>query len=231
MASASSGAGALEGAVGAATRARLTAAAGRCIRKYGIAKTGVGDVVREAGASRQTAYHYFKNRHELIRSALIAESARFIARIPDAVAGVSDPLDVLLATATFLFREVPRDRVLSALFTPGALASLEPVADAPDSLHQAKEVLGPYADAVGGVDDEDLAALAELMNRLIFSAMLDPDKDALLRVDSQARAKLRRWFEPMVAHHLRARKRKPSGRGPAKTERARVLARAGGRDK
>lgn len=212
MASAAAEVRAGEGAVGAATRARLTAAAGRCIRKYGIAKTGVGDVVREAGASRQTAYHYFKNRQELIRSALIEEAGRFIARIPEAVAHVSEPLDVLLATAEFLFREVPRDEALSALFSPGALASLEPVADAPDTLHQAKAVLGPYAEAVGGVDDEELAALAELMNRLIFSAMIDAEKDALLRVDDDARAKLRLWLEPVVEHHLRAKKRKPSRR-------------------
>lgn len=226
MASAASGPRKAEGAVGAATRARLTAAAGQCIRKYGIAKTGVGDVVREAGASRQTAYHYFKNRQELIRNSLVAEAARFVARIPDAVADVSDPLDVLLATASFLFREVPRDGVLSALFTPGALASLEPVADAPDTLHLAKEVLRPYSDAIGGVDDEDLAALAELMTRLIFSAMIDSEKDGLLRVDRKSRAKLRRWLEPMVAHHLRAKKRNPARQRPPKTERSRALPRS-----
>ena len=226
MASTSSEARPGEGAAGAATRARLTAAAGRCIRKYGIAKTGVGDIVRAAGASRQTAYHYFKNRQELIRSALIDEAARFIARIPDAVAHVSEPVDVLLEIATFLFREVPKDEVLSALFSPGALASLEPVADAPDTLQLAKAVWTPYAEAVGGVDDEELAALAELMTRLIFSAMLDSEKDALLRGDDQARAKLRLWFEPMVAHHLRAKKRKPSRGRRGETARARAQTRS-----
>jgi len=46
--------------------ARLLAAAIRCIEKYGLKKTFIDDIAKEAGLSRPTAYRAFLNRKELL---------------------------------------------------------------------------------------------------------------------------------------------------------------------
>jgi AcrR family transcriptional regulator len=45
---------------------RLLAAAIRCIEKYGVKKTFIDDIAKEAGLSRPTAYRVFSSRNELL---------------------------------------------------------------------------------------------------------------------------------------------------------------------
>jgi len=49
------------------SESRLVAAAMRCIEKYGIKKTFMEDIAKEAGLSRQTAYRVFTTRRELLQ--------------------------------------------------------------------------------------------------------------------------------------------------------------------
>jgi len=197
------------------TRQRLIDATTRCLEKFGIAKTGVIDIVREAGSSRQTAYRYFSGRRELIYSAFVQASTRLLERIPAAVERHREPLDVLVETLLFLFRELPRDEILSQAFGPGALASLRPIGSDQAATTQLSRIsLAPYLHAVGGLDDADLDLLAEHVNRLVLSAMLLAEGDSLLRADEPAREKLRAWFGPTVERHLAAHKRRPGRAAP-----------------
>ncbi len=183
-------------------RDRLITATTECLKKFGIAKTGVIDIVRESGQSRQTAYRYFSGRRELIYNAFLRASAKLLEGIPKAVEGLTDPTDVLVESILFLLRELPRDEVLSQAFGPGALASLQPIGtDQAATAALARASLVSYRKAVGTVSREEMRLLSEHLNRIVLSAMLLADGDTLLRADDEARTKLRSWFGPTVERH------------------------------
>lgn len=189
------------------TRERLIAATTECLKRFGIAKTGVIDIVRQAGSSRQTAYRYFSGRRDLIYNAILRASGGLLARVPDAVAEFEDPADILVESIVFLLKELPRDEVLSQAFGPGALETLQPIGtDQPDTARLARASLDPYRRAVGEISDEETTLLSEHVNRIVLSAMLLADGDRLLRADDKARAKLHSWFDPTVERHLAKRK-------------------------
>jgi AcrR family transcriptional regulator len=65
----------------------LKQAAERCVERYGIEKTTMEDVAREAGVSRPSVYRYFQDRDDLLLAvmadrsrALVGRAHRFIRR-------------------------------------------------------------------------------------------------------------------------------------------------------
>lgn len=72
------------GAAGAheRTRTRILAATLTCIERWGLAKTSLEDVAREAGLSRATLYRYFPGgREQLVHDTVTWEVGRFFARL------------------------------------------------------------------------------------------------------------------------------------------------------
>lgn len=47
----------------------------RCVARYGVSKTTIDDVAKEAGISRATIYRYFPNKARLLEAAVAAEVA------------------------------------------------------------------------------------------------------------------------------------------------------------
>jgi AcrR family transcriptional regulator len=73
------------------TRQRLLLAALTCIERWGLAKTSLEDVARQAGLSRATVYRYFPvGREELVRETIAWEVGRFFARIEEEVGAEPD---------------------------------------------------------------------------------------------------------------------------------------------
>jgi AcrR family transcriptional regulator len=69
-------------------RERILEATYACGARYGLTKTTVEDVAREAGLARATVYRHFPGgKDELIRETISWEVARFFGRLADAVAG------------------------------------------------------------------------------------------------------------------------------------------------
>lgn len=193
----------LELAGGEETRERLITATTECLKKFGIAKTGVIDIVREAGSSRQTAYRYFSGRRELIYNAILRATGDLLHRIPEAVSDLSDPLDIFVESVVFLFREFPKDPVLGQAFGTGALSTLQPIgSDQATTLRLSRGALVVYERVMGDIDDRDMELVSEHVNRVFLSALLLPEGDSLLRADDTTRAKLRAWFGPTVERHI-----------------------------
>lgn len=61
--------------------AKLVEAAIRCIEKYGLEKTFIDDIAREAGLSRPTAYRVFKSRKELLEQVAMRSISSFGSRM------------------------------------------------------------------------------------------------------------------------------------------------------
>jgi AcrR family transcriptional regulator len=83
----------------ASGRERLLEATLACVARYGIAKTTVEDVARQAGLSRATVYRQFPGgKDQLVNSTIAWEASRFFERLAIAVADAPD-LETLLVDA------------------------------------------------------------------------------------------------------------------------------------
>jgi AcrR family transcriptional regulator len=115
---------------------RVLDAALTCIARFGVAKTTVDDVAREAGLSRATVYRTFPGKQPLLDAVVAREVGRFEQVLFDAAATASALGDVVVALlvagarhleghaalTTVLAHE--RDLLLPALTFDGAGATL-----------------------------------------------------------------------------------------------------------
>ena len=70
-----------------AKRQEILDAAGRVFAQYGLRKTTVGDVVREAGVARATVYKHFQGKDELFRAVIEREFEEILAADGEAMVG------------------------------------------------------------------------------------------------------------------------------------------------
>jgi len=78
-----------------ATRAALVAAAEELFAERGFAETATEAVVKTAGVTRGALYHHFTDKTDLFRAVYERLEQRMIARVEEAVAGLTDPIEVL----------------------------------------------------------------------------------------------------------------------------------------
>ena len=64
-----------------AQREKILQAAYGCFLKYGISKTSMSDIAREAGVSKSTIYYYFSGKDDLIIAILRKECNDLLARL------------------------------------------------------------------------------------------------------------------------------------------------------
>ena len=55
-----------------------------CIGRFGLAKTTIDDVAREAACSRATLYRYFEGKPELVRRTVVSERERITSLVVEA---------------------------------------------------------------------------------------------------------------------------------------------------
>src|SRR5688500_17872029 len=77
---------------------RLAEAALRCVARWGVAKTSLDDIAREAGCSRATAYRLFPGGKEPLLAAVAAGEVRSFLYHLAARLSAADGLDDLLVT-------------------------------------------------------------------------------------------------------------------------------------
>jgi AcrR family transcriptional regulator len=89
---------------------RAIAAALACIARYGVGKTTIDDIAREAGCSRATLYRYFGGKQDLIAAAVRSEAERITATArgaAEAATGLEDAAVAVLGTAGTAVAEQP----------------------------------------------------------------------------------------------------------------------------
>lgn len=85
---------------------RIRDAALVCIGRFGLAKTTVDDIAREAGCSRATLYRYFDGKPEIVRSVVAAEQARMAEVVIDAGSGAPTFAEAVVAVVVAGAREL-----------------------------------------------------------------------------------------------------------------------------
>ena len=97
-------------------RERILEAAYRCIARYGLAKTTVEDVAREAGLSRASVYRTFPGgRDELVREMVSWQITVFFADLAHAVADADGFEEVVEAALLHAHRAAAEHEVLQKL--------------------------------------------------------------------------------------------------------------------
>lgn len=190
----------------AALRGRVCDAALACMARWGLTKTTLEDVAREAGCSRATIYRTFQGgKPEVMAEVLRREVARFTAQVDAAVAAADpdDLTDVVVAGVVAAARFLRSHRPLAYLFAHEPDVILPWVSfHRIDVVHGiATDVAGPHLRRfVADADDPDLAAAraAELLVRTVLSYVLNPSPGHHLTDPTQARRLLSTYVVPGI---------------------------------
>lgn len=186
---------------GDALHDRISAAALSCVARWGLTKTTLEDVAREAGCGRATIYRTFAGgKRELMRAVLAGEVTRFRAEVEAAMHAVQDADDLeetvvagVVAAAGFLERHE-------------ALAYL--LAHEPDvvlpwiGFHRIRVLYDLVGDfAVPHLqrfvaDPEDARRAAEWLSRVVLTYVLNPADGVDLADPAAARHLLSTYVIP-----------------------------------
>ncbi|MFN3254376.1 MAG: TetR/AcrR family transcriptional regulator [Ilumatobacter sp.] len=98
-------------------RDRLLDAAEACFGQFGIAKTTVEDIAKQASVSRATVYRYFAGRDAVVSGVILRETERYLERVRPRVESQSDLGGVILEFVEVTLRAAVRDETVGLLFT------------------------------------------------------------------------------------------------------------------
>ncbi len=182
-----------------ATATRIRDAALICIGRFGLAKTTVDDIAREAGCTRATLYRYFDGKPAIVRAAVMAE----FDRVSDALveAGRAEPTfaDAVVAVVVRGAAELRAHDALQFLLAHEPDAVLGHLAFGPGD-----RVLVAVGDAIAPAFDRWLSPDActragDWLARLVRSYVLMPHPPVDFTDPVAARAFLERLVLPGLA--------------------------------
>ncbi len=181
-----------------ALRERIVDAFLACVARWGIAKTTLEDVARQAGCSRATIYRTFRGGKGAVLTATARrEGARLRAEVETAVENSEDLEDLVV-----------RAVVAAAGFLGGHAALRNLLAHEPDVVlpHVAFDRLSLVLDHVATIaaphlarhiaDAEDAARSAEWVARVVLSYLLNPAADLDLATQAGAHRLVRTFLLP-----------------------------------
>jgi AcrR family transcriptional regulator len=177
--------------------ARVLVATITCLGRWGLAKTTLDDIAREAGVSRATVYRLFPGgKDTVVRAAVAAELLAFeqgLARRLDAVEGLEELVVASLTYATVALRSHPALQFLLVHEPEHVLPRLA-FAELDEVLADAVRLTGPWLAPQLGDDAAELAA--EWIARLVLSYLLVPSRHFDLGDEADARRFARTFLLP-----------------------------------
>lgn len=179
---------------------RILAAAPRCIARWGLTKTTLDDLAREAGCSRASIYRLFPGGKEhVLVAALLHEEARLFGELGPHLEAADTLEDLLVAGLVGAARFLDANDALSYLMAH------EPEVVLP---HVAFDRVGPLLDRVSAfagpylerfVPAATAAELAQWAARLVLSYTLHPSERVDLRQPDQVRRFVRTFILPTIS--------------------------------
>jgi AcrR family transcriptional regulator len=182
--------------VAAATDLRIRDAALVCIGRFGLAKTTVDDIAREAGCSRATLYRYFDGKPAIVHAAVEAEFDRIASALVDAGRDEATLADAVVAVVVLGARELRGHDALQFLLAHESEAVLGHLAFGPGD-----RVLIAVGDAIAPAFDRWLSPGAatragDWLARLVRSYVLMPHPPVDFTDPVAARSFLERLVVP-----------------------------------
>lgn len=188
----------------ASAQTRIVDAALRCIARWGLAKTTLDDVAREAGVGRATVYRLFPGgRDALFDRVITTETLRFLGRIESVAADVDSLEDLLVAAICeagttlethaalqFLVAHEP-ETILPCL----AFQNMDAILRVVGTLFGT--YLAPYLPS--HVDPQAAPRGAEWVARIVFSYLVAPSPEVDFHDPSSVRHIVRTYILPGLA--------------------------------
>ncbi len=175
-------------------RQQILAAAERVIQRYGISKTTMDDIGREAGVSRPTVYRYFGDREALVAALIERRSRMLFERARTFILRHETFAEQLVEGLVYLVDRGRKDPIVRVLVSPEHMELATPVVSGSTL---ATELTGEMWEPIlrraierGEIrPDLDMSAVAEwlaliqfiLVGRLDFSSADDPGHRTMLR--------------------------------------------------
>src|ERR1700709_903415 len=184
---------------------RILDAAGRAIEERG-GDMRIADGARTRGAARQTVYNSSPGTNTLIEAAANRSGMRFLDRLADHLAGISDPVDALVESLAFTLEWLPDDKHVQLMLVHDFTKASTGVTSDMGIRFGHGLLAGLDVDwADLGIHDADLDDLAEYTLRILQSFMIDPGRPE--RTGDVLPAYLRRWAAPalqaeIACHHI-----------------------------
>lgn len=193
-----------------ATGVRLSVvdAALRCIARYGVNKTTLDDVAREAGCSRATIYRVFPGGKDALGEAVVeTEVARLFEAVDARIAGIDDLEELLVAAMDEVVERISAHGALTFLLVHEPELVLPRVAfSAFDTvLAVASAFVAPYL--ARWLEAEDARRVGEWVTRIVISYLLCPPAAAGSRDGSHRpdEAYIRHLVQSFVLPGIRVR--------------------------
>ncbi len=168
---------------------RVIVAAVRCIARWGVAKTTLDDVAREAGCSRATVYRLVPGgRDALMLAVARTEVARFFGGISDRLDTATTLEELLVAGITEAARRISDHPALRFLIEHEPEVVLPRLAfhQMDSALAIASEFAAPHL-ARFIPDGEHARRVAEWVSRIVVSYTITPSPDVDLTDEQSAR--------------------------------------------
>lgn len=181
----------------ASPSSRILGATIACISRWGMAKTTLDDIAREAGVSRATVYRLFPGgKDTVVKAAVAAELEAFAQGLVGRLTGLESLEDLVVATLTYATTALRQHPALQYLLQhePGQVLPHLAFANFDEVLAAAAAMGSPWLAPHLGRDDADPAA--EWVARLICSYTLSPSVWYDLGDDDGARRFTRRFLLP-----------------------------------
>ncbi|GAC1599469.1 MAG: hypothetical protein NVS3B21_26020 [Acidimicrobiales bacterium] len=180
---------------------RIVDATLRCVARWGLAKTTVDDVAREAGVGRATLYRLFPGGRDAVIDAVVsAEAARFFHRLDQRILELGSLEDLLVAIITESFSTLDSHEALRFLFAhePEAILPHLTFGQMDAVLASAARVAAPYLRPwlTGPDADEGAARGAEWLTRIVLSYLVAPSASVDLGDTVSVRDLVRTYILP-----------------------------------
>jgi len=180
--------------------ARVADAALRCIARWGVAKTTLDDVAREAGCSRATVYRLFPGgKDNVIDAAVRLEVRRFLDGLAAELAGADELEEVLVRGISYGSRSLRDCAALQFVLAYEPEVILPRIAfKRLDAVFDAVGLAAaPYLS--GFLGDDDARRVAEWVARLVISYTQAPSDQFDLADAASVRRLVRGFVLPGLA--------------------------------
>jgi AcrR family transcriptional regulator len=166
-------------------------------------RTTVTEVARELGVSRATVYRYFPSTEALLFASSVDAEGGFLDRLAAHVAGVLDPVEIVIEGIAFTVEQLPRERYLSVVLS--SRHDDLPSGVSPQTVRAfGRAVLARIGTAwADKIDEPTMEELIEWTVAILHWILLESATRS--RTGLELRRYLDRWLGPALREHLPAR--------------------------
>lgn len=154
------------------TQQRIIDAAIACVKRWGVEKTSLNDIAKEAGVTRPTVYNYFPNRQDILSTALMQSSFDFAERLYKHFRKFKTPRTRLLEAVIFCVETLPNEHYLTLLTGSDLSVFVNEGALTNEFSHQIRVSL--FSEILKGCDysESELVELTEFATRMLLSLLM-----------------------------------------------------------